>query len=212
VSQLRKFRRTLATCCLSGVLAASACLGGTANAERAETAATLMDDLMWGRGPIGGPFTLTDHHGMRRSSTELFGKLLVIYFGYRQCPDICPLDLLAITAAIDRLGADGDEVQPLFISVDPERDTPEQLASYVASFHRRLVGFTGTPEEIGKVALAYKAYFSKVVGSGPDDYVVDHTSFIYLAGRAGEHLGFLPPGSDSDRLTTAIRALLRPPR
>jgi protein SCO1 len=173
-------------------------MGATAGADRAPTAAELMDDLMWGRGPIGGAFTLTDHLGVRRSSTEFRGKLLVIYFGYTHCPDICPLDLMAITGAIDRLGADGEKVQPMFISVDPERDTPEQLAPYVASFHRRLVGFTGTPEEIGKVALAYKAYFTKVVGSRPGDYVVDHTSFIYLANRQGEHLGVLPPGTDAD--------------
>jgi cytochrome oxidase Cu insertion factor (SCO1/SenC/PrrC family) len=207
VSGPAKFARRLATCCLSGLLTASPCLGGE-GADRVPTAAELMDDLMWGRGPIGGPFTLTDHRGLRRSSTEFLGKLLVIYFGYRHCPDICPLDLMAITAAIDRLGADGEKVQPFFISVDPERDTPELLAAYIASFHPRLVGFTGTPEEVGKVALAYKAYFTKVAGTRADDYVVDHTSFIYLADRRGEHLGVLPPGTDADRLTTAIRSSL----
>ena len=101
-----------------------------------------MDDLMWNRGPIGGPFALTDHRGKLRYDSEFRGKLLVIYFGYTYCPDICPTDLMAISQAIVALGTAGDMVQPLFITIDPERDTKARLAEYVPVFHRRLIGLT----------------------------------------------------------------------
>jgi cytochrome oxidase Cu insertion factor (SCO1/SenC/PrrC family) len=186
-----------------GLLAANA--GG---AEDTPSAAQLMDELMWNRGPIGGPFTLIDHQGKQRNSKEFAGKLLVIYFGYTYCPDICPLDLMTIAAAIDRLGPLGAEIQPLFISVDPERDTPEQLALYVPSIHPRLAGFTGSLQDIRQVALAYKVYFAKVLGKRPDDYVIDHTSFIYFADREGNHIGFLPPNTDPERVTETLSTLL----
>jgi cytochrome oxidase Cu insertion factor (SCO1/SenC/PrrC family) len=99
-------------------------------------------------------------------------------------------------------------VQPVFISIDPERDTTEQLALYVTSIHPRLVGFTGSLQEVRKVALAYKAYFAKVAGRRPNDYDIDHTSFIYFGDREGKHIGFLPPSTDVERVTETIRALL----
>jgi protein SCO1/2 len=125
------------------------------------TAARLMDDLMWGRGHIGGPFELVDHTGKKRTDADFRGKLLLVYFGYTYCPDICPADLLQISLAIDQLGTAGDEVQPLFISVDPERDTTTVLAQYVSSFHPRLIGLTGTPEKIRRVANSYKGHLEK---------------------------------------------------
>jgi cytochrome oxidase Cu insertion factor (SCO1/SenC/PrrC family) len=168
------------------------------------SAAQLMDDLMWNRGPIGGPFALTDHTGRPRTDADFRGKLLVIYFGYTYCPDICPTDLLAISQAIDLLGAPGEAVQPLFISIDPERDTVEHLADYVAAFHPRLLGLTGAADAIRKVATAYKAYYARAENAGGKDYVVDHTAFIYLAGRDGRYLGFLPPGTTPERLSEVI--------
>ena len=97
-------------------------------ADEMPSAARLMDDLMWSRGPIGGPFALVDHTGKLRSDAEFRGKLLVIYFGYTYCPDVCPTDLMAIAQAVDSLGPAGEMIQPIFISVDPERDTPDRLA------------------------------------------------------------------------------------
>jgi len=172
------------------------------------SAAQLMDDLMWNRGPIGGRFTLTDHTGRLRSDNEFRGKLMVVYFGYTSCPDVCPTDLLAISQAIDALGAAGDAVQPIFISVDPQRDTVAHLAEYVAAFHPRLIGLTGAPEEIKKVALAYKAYYAKVGGGESKDYVIDHTGVVYLIGRAGEYLGFVPPQTAPQRLAEILRRQL----
>jgi protein SCO1/2 len=177
-------------------------------AEELPSAAQLMDDLMWSRGPVGGPFALTDHTGKLRTDGEFRGKLMVVYFGYTFCPDVCPTDLLALSQAIDALGAAGDGVQPIFISVDPERDTVAHLADYVAAFHPRLIGLTGAPEEIRKVALSYKAYYAKVAVGRGQDYVIDHTGVIYLMGRDGEYLGFVPPQTTPQRLTDIIRAQL----
>jgi cytochrome oxidase Cu insertion factor (SCO1/SenC/PrrC family) len=179
-----------------------------ASTEDQPSAARLMDDLMWNRGPIGGPFALVDHTGKPRTDADFRGKLVVIYFGYTYCPDICPADLLAISQAVDMLGSAAQQVQPLFITVDPERDTVEHLADYVSAFHRSLVGLTGAPDEIRKVATAYKAYYAKVESADRKDYVVDHTAFIYLVGKDGQYLGFLPPSTMPERLGEVIRQQL----
>jgi protein SCO1 len=177
-------------------------------AEDLPSAARLMDDLMWSRGPVGGPFALTDQTGKLRTDGEFRGKLMVVYFGYTYCPDVCPTDLLAISQALEALGPAGDAVQPIFISVDPERDTVTHLADYVAAFHPRLIGLTGAPEDIRKVALSYKAYYAKIAVGAGHDYVIDHTGVIYLMGRDGEYLGFVPPQTTPQRLTDIIRAQL----
>jgi protein SCO1/2 len=177
-----------------------------------DRAARLMDNLMWGRGHVGGPFNLTDQTGKQRTDTEFRGKLLIVYFGYTTCPDICPTDLMQIGLAIDQLGAAGKDVQPIFISVDPERDTPEVLAQYVSSFHPRLIGLTGTPQQIRSVADAYKAYYAKYVPEGGGVYLIDHTGFTYLMGRSGEYLGFFPPGSSADRMVEIVRQHLADPK
>jgi cytochrome oxidase Cu insertion factor (SCO1/SenC/PrrC family) len=170
-----------------------------------DRSAKLMDDLMWGRGHIGGHFTLIDQDGRLRTDTDFRGKLLLVFFGYTTCPDICPTELMQIGLAIDKLGAGGDEVQPLFISVDPERDTPAVLAPYVAQFHPRLIGLTGTAEQVRTVADAYKAYYAKYTPPDGAVYLIDHTGFVYLVGRSGEYLGFFPPGTSADRMVEIIR-------
>jgi cytochrome oxidase Cu insertion factor (SCO1/SenC/PrrC family) len=171
------------------------------------TAAQMMDDLMYGRGTVGGPFTLTDQNGRRRSDHDFRGKLMIVYFGYTFCPDVCPADLMAITQALDALGPAADGVQPIFITVDPERDT-KVLAEYVRAFHKSLIGLTGTPEQIRKVANAYKAFYAKVPGTGDGDYAIDHTGVIYLMGRGGEYLGFMPPQTGPEKLTEILRKQL----
>jgi cytochrome oxidase Cu insertion factor (SCO1/SenC/PrrC family) len=176
-----------------------------AAAQDPDRAAKMMDDLMWGRGHVGGPFTLIDQTGKPRSDTDFRGKLLLVFFGYTTCPDICPTELMQIGLAVDRMGAAADQVQPLFISVDPERDTPEVLAPYVAQFHPRLIGLTGTPAEIRAIADAYKAYYAKYVPADGAVYLIDHTGFVYLMGRAGEYLGFFPPNTSADRMVEIIR-------
>ena len=180
----------------------------------ARSPAEIMDILMWNREPVGGPFELTDHSGRLRTERDFRGQLMLVYFGFTYCPDICPTDLQAIGQALDKLGRDGERVQPLFVTVDPERDTAQHLADYVPLFHPRLIGLTGSLDAVRRAADAYKVYFAKVpVGKESGDYTVDHTAFIYLMDRDGNYLGFFPPGTTADRLVEIIRPrLAEPPR
>ena len=175
----------------------------TAAAEQ-PSAAQMMDDLMYGRGSVGSSFTLTDQTGKQRSDTEFRGKLMIVYFGYTYCPDVCPTDLMAITQALDALGPAAEGVQPVFITIDPERDA-KVLADYVSSFHHSIVGLTGSPDEIRAVANSYKAFYVKVPDERSGEYSIDHTGIIYLMGRNGEYLGFMPPQTNPDRLTEILR-------
>jgi protein SCO1 len=195
-------------------VAASVLLAGRGRSSQAQSseagssAARLMDDLMWNRGPIGGPFALIDHTGKLRMDKDFRGKLLVIYFGYSYCPDVCPTDLQQIGLALDGLGAAAEAVQPIFITVDPERDTAAHLADYVPLFHPRLIGLTGSAEQIRSVALAYKVYYARYPPDG-GDYVIDHSSFVYLVDKAGKYIGFLPSGTAADRIMEMISLHLR---
>jgi protein SCO1 len=175
--------------------------------ERERSASELMDVLMWNREPVGGPFALVDHAGKPRTEADFRGKFLLIYFGFTYCPDVCPTDLQAIGSALDQLGAAGEDVQPLFITIDPERDTPALLAGYVPLFHPRLVGLSGDASAIRQAARAYKVYYAKVATAG-DDYTVDHSGYIYLMDRAGQYLGFFPPGTPPERMADVIRPLV----
>ena len=174
-------------------------------AEPQRSAAEIMDILMWAREPVGGPFALIDHTGAARSERDFRGKLLLIYFGFTYCPDICPTDLQNIGLALDQLGAVSDKVQPLFVTVDPDRDTPPHLAQYVQMFHPRLIGLTGDASAIRAAADAYKVYYAKVSNERGDDYTVDHTAFTYLIGADGKYLGFLPPGTAPERIADILR-------
>jgi cytochrome oxidase Cu insertion factor (SCO1/SenC/PrrC family) len=180
---------------------------GLAAAAEQPSAAQMMDDLMYGRGTVGGPFMLTDQTGRQRSDSEFRGKLMIVYFGYTYCPDVCPADLMAITQALDDLGPAAEGVQPVFITIDPERDT-KLLADYVAAFHHSFVGLTGSPEQIRKVANSYKAFYVKVQDERSGDYSIDHAGVIYLMGRDGGYLGFMPPQTSPDRLTEILRKYL----
>jgi protein SCO1/2 len=171
----------------------------------ARTAGELMDAVMWGKEPIGGPFELTDHTGQRRTDADFRDKLMLVYFGFTFCPDVCPTDLLAMGLAVDQLGPAGEAVQPLFITVDPERDTPPVLADYVSSFHPKLVALTGALSAIRSVALAYKVFFAKSAVAGPDGTAIDHTGFIYLVGTDGRYIDFLPPGLAPERIVETLR-------
>jgi protein SCO1/2 len=187
--------------------------GGMAPPSLAQTgsdrsAAELMDAVMWSREPVGGPFALVDHTGTRRTDADFRGKLLLVYFGFTYCPDVCPTDLQDIGLALDRLGPAGDAVQPLFITLDPQRDTAEHLKDYLALFHPRLIGLTGDAAAIHKAADAYKVYYAKVPNARGDDYTVDHSAFIYVMGVDGAYLGFFPPGTPPERIAESIRPRL----
>ncbi|MEA2897149.1 MAG: hypothetical protein QOJ84_2764 [Bradyrhizobium sp.] len=180
-------------------------LGGAAPAQSSKrSAAELMDAVMWNRELIGGPFQLTDQSGNVRSERDFRGRLMLVYFGFTYCPDICPTDLQAIGLAMDKLGA-GADVQPLFITLDPERDTREHLAEYVPLFHPRLIGLTGSAEAVQNAADAYRVYYKRVDFDKADDYTVDHSAFIYLMDRDGKYLGFFPPGASAEKIVEMIR-------
>jgi protein SCO1/2 len=172
------------------------------------SAAELMDVVMWNREPIGGPFALIDHNGQRRTDSDFRGKLLLIYFGFTFCSDVCPVDLQSIASALNRLGTAGEAIQPLFITVDPEKDTPEQLKGYVALFHPRLVGLTGDARQIRQVARAYKVYYARTEPTRKGGSDIDHMGVTFLVGADGKYIGYLPPGSSAERIIEAVRPQL----
>jgi protein SCO1/2 len=162
-----------------------------------------------GQALIGGPFTLTDHKGRRVTDRDFRGRYMLIYFGFTFCPDVCPSALQVMSEALNKLGPKADRFVPIFISVDPERDTPSQLASYVESFHPRLMGLTGTPEEIDAVVKAYRVYVRKV----PDPkstagYTFDHTSLIYVMGPDGSYRTHFAHTTDADTMAERLARLL----
>jgi cytochrome oxidase Cu insertion factor (SCO1/SenC/PrrC family) len=200
-------RRVTAALALTGMMLAAP---SPARADDADNpwAAALIEALLEGREPIGGPFDLIDHGGQRRTDADFRGKLVLIYFGYTHCPDVCPTELQTLSLALDMLGTAGEAVQPLFITVDPQRDTPSHLAEYVTAFHPRLVALTGQDSAVRKVALAYKVYYARSGAARGGDYAVDHTGFIYLLGKDGRYLGFLPPASPPEQIVEAVRLQL----
>jgi cytochrome oxidase Cu insertion factor (SCO1/SenC/PrrC family) len=197
------------------ILAATAllccCLATSSLAQTSpRSAAELMDAVMWNREPIGGSFALTDQTGQARTDVDFRGKLLLIYFGFTYCPDICPTDLQAIGLAMDQLGAKADSVQPLFITLDPERDTVEHLSQYVPLFHPRLIGLTGSISTVTQAANAYRVYYKRVnFDPAKSDYTVDHSAFIYLVDRDGKYLGFFPPGTPAEKIAQMIEPYLK---
>jgi protein SCO1/2 len=146
--------------------------------------------------PIVGEFALIDGENRPVTEADFAGRYMLIYFGYTYCPDVCPTELAKMTAALDifadRAPARAEKIVPIFISVDPERDTPDRLKEYAALFHPRLVALTGSPERIRAVAASYKVFYVKVIPesgtAGPDDYLMDHSSQIYLMGPDARYL------------------------
>ena len=167
-------------------------------------AAKLMDDLMWGHGHVGGPFELIDHTGKTRTDADFRGKLLIVYFGYTFCPDICPTTLFDISQVLSKLGPDANRAGALFITVDPERDTPAVLKDYLSNFDPHLRGLTGDQASIDAAARAYRVYAKKVPLDG-GDYTMDHTALVYLMDKNGQ---FVAP-FDLKRTADAAAADLR---
>ena len=162
-----------------------------------------------GKALIGGPFTLVTHKGKTVTNKSYHGKYMLVYFGFTNCPDVCPAGLQIMTAALNKIGRKAAaKIQPLFITVDPERDTPAAMAAYVASFHPNLVGLTGTPAQVETAAHAYRVYFTKVKNEDlPGDYTVDHSSFFYLMGPDGTFLRHFTHSVSPDLLAGALASL-----
>jgi cytochrome oxidase Cu insertion factor (SCO1/SenC/PrrC family) len=158
-----------------------------------------------GEALIGGPFQLTDQDGNAVTDQTYKGKLMLIYFGFTYCPDACPTALGVMSAALDKLDVAAERVVPILITVDPERDTPQVLKDYVSNFHPRMVGLTGTPEQIAQVAKAYRVYYQKAAGATSEDYLMDHTLLIYLMDAEGKYLENFPPNVTPDAMADKIR-------
>jgi protein SCO1/2 len=158
---------------------------------------------------IGGPFTLTDQHGNTVTDADFRGRYMLVYFGFTYCPDVCPTTLATMTEALDQLGDAADDIVPVLITVDPERDTPEQLKMYVSHFSPRIVALTGTPEQIADVAREYRIYYAKAAGEG-DAYTMDHSSITYLMGPDGAYVRHFSHVTGADRMAEQLRAIVAP--
>jgi protein SCO1/2 len=164
--------------------------------------------------PLGGSFTLVDHTGKTVTEKSYPGKYLLIFFGYTFCPDVCPTELQIIATALDELGPDIDKVQPLFISVDPLRDTLAVMGAYVSAFHPRLVGLTGTEAQVAAAAKAFRVYYA--VGRDPhstvppadDDYLVSHSAFTYFMGPDGALRALFPHATTPEDMSEKIRQVI----
>jgi protein SCO1/2 len=200
-----------ASLALAGILLLGATPTGYAQTAQSRAESTrLMSELMSGKGQVGGPFTLLDQTGKKRSLAEFKGKVVLIYFGYMFCPDICPTDLSNLAGLLKRLGKDSDQVQTIFITLDPARDTPELIGKYVQHFDKRILGLRGTEQQTKQVATQYKTFYEKVSQNG-NQYVIDHTAFTFIMNRAGKYLAFFPPGTSPERMEVMVREALATP-
>jgi protein SCO1/2 len=157
---------------------------------------------------FGRGFDLTDHHGQRRTLADFRGKAVVVFFGFTQCPDVCPTTLSEMAQAMVALGARADQVQVLFITLDPERDTRELLAQYVPAFDKRFLGLFGDVEATTRVAREFKVFFQKVPGSTPGSYTLDHTAGSYVFDPKGRLRLFIKHGQGPAALVSDLGRLL----
>ena len=154
---------------------------------------------------IGGPFTLIDQDGKTVTEADYKGQLTLVYFGYTFCPDACPTALGTITTAMNKLGTDADKVTPLFITIDPERDTQQVMKDYAANFHPRLRALTGSVDQVTAAAHAYRVYFTKAEGGDPKNYLMDHSTIIYLMDRDGHYLAHFGPEATPDDIVAELK-------
>jgi cytochrome oxidase Cu insertion factor (SCO1/SenC/PrrC family) len=158
-----------------------------------------------GQALVGGSFSLIDQNGRRVTDKDFLGRPMLVFFGFTFCPDICPSGLQVIAAALDQLGPKAERVVPVFITIDPSRDSPAQLKSYLASFHPRLVGLSGTEAEIADVAKKYRVYFKKVKDEKSSaDYTMDHSTIIYLMDAKGQFVAHFSHATSADKLAEGL--------
>lgn len=159
---------------------------------------------------IGGPFDLIDDKGHTVTDADYRGRWMLVFFGYTNCPDECPLTLQKMAAALKNLGPLADKVAPLFITVDPARDTPARLTSYLENFDPRIVGLTGSDEQIAAAAKAYRVYYSPAEHEKSGADIVGHSTFLYLMNPTGKFDALLPSDVDAEKLSAILRAKLTP--
>jgi len=155
----------------------------------------------------GGHFTLKKQDGTIFDS-KISNKLMLIYFGFTYCPDVCPTTLIKMADVIDRLGEDSDNINSIFISIDPERDKEEVIKDYVSAFHDEIIGLTGSEEQISSVAKDWGVYYQKEDIEGSEDYTVNHLDIIFLANANGEYVDFFPPKIQSALIVEKVRNII----
>ncbi len=163
-----------------------------------------------GKPLIGGPFELIDHRGETVTEATYAGRYMLVYFGYSYCPDLCPLSLQTMTAAYDLLSAEEQaKVEPIFITVDPERDTVAAIADYVSLFHDDLIGLTGSVDQVNVASKAYRVYHAKAVDAASSaEYLVDHSSFYYLMGPDGDYVQHFGHDTVEEDMATRLREII----
>ena len=166
-----------------------------------------------GTATVGGPFRLADQFGTIRTDADFRGRFMLVSFGFSHCPDVCPTILQSMSAALDELGPAGERVAPVFITIDPARDTVERLRAYAANFHPRLVALTGSAEEIAAVARAYRVYYARAADHGAGehgsgDYEMDHSAIVYLMGPDGAYVSHFTHDTPPEEIVEAIRTHL----
>lgn len=155
---------------------------------------------------IGGPFTLVNQDGKTVTEKDYAGSYKLIFFGFASCPEVCPTELQKMAQVLEQIGEEkAAKIQPIFITIDPERDTPEALKAYVAEFHPKLVGLTGTPEQIEAVKKEYRVYGSKVQMEGMDGYMMDHSAFTYLMGPDDANLAIYPAKDTAEQIAEDLK-------
>ena len=167
-----------------------------------------------GAATVGGPFELTDHTGETRTAEDFRGRYTLVYFGFTFCPDVCPTGLATMSRALESLAErapkKAEAVVPIFITVDPERDDVEAMGAYVSHFHDRMVGLTGTPEQIAAAAKEYRVYYRKVEDEESGSYLMDHSSFIFLMGPEGEYLTHFTHETPVEELAAGLAERVEP--
>jgi len=168
---------------------------------------------------VGGDFALTDQNGKPARDTDFRGRAMLVFFGFTHCPDICPVSVASLSKMMELLGDKADQVAPIFITVDPKRDTPDVMKAYLANFDKRIVGLTGTDEQIRQAAATYKAYYAKSAKpeqeehgehgahdeAGKSEYNVDHSGYIYLMGKDGKFIQVFPYNVAATDLVAALK-------
>lgn len=154
---------------------------------------------------IGGPFELVNQEGKRVTDADFRGQFMLIYFGYTYCPDVCPTELQDIASVMDDLGEEATKVTPVFITIDPARDGQEEVRAYVEAFHPRMVGLTGSEQQIAEVTKAYRVYYGKAPGGTGDDYLMDHSNFIYLMGPDGGNVAIFNGRTPYEEIAAGVR-------
>jgi protein SCO1/2 len=162
-----------------------------------------------GEALIGGPFTMVRHTGETVTEKSFAGKPMLLFFGYTFCPDVCPTELQVMAEALRQLGDKGRDIQPILVTIDPSRDTPQVLAQYVVNFGEQFIGLTGAPEQVKQIADAYRVFYAKVENKdSPGNYLMDHSSIIYLMGADGTFLKHFTYSTDAAALADGIAKAL----